>query len=118
MLNMGTSFTIQKSHGWVLGTVLKLLLDLRVEIEIFMNEKGKVVVEPSDEKVDLGFGITMRYQPSSDFNSKLQRQEKLISDMFGAARPFEMDLTFFWKELKNVNLCNFSSCDVFARMDQ
>jgi len=39
--------------------VLKCFLALRLETEMFMNEKGKVVVELSDEKVAFGFCIAM-----------------------------------------------------------
>jgi hypothetical protein len=49
----------------------------------------------------------------NDLNIKLQGQQKLISDMFGAVRPFEMKLRIFLKQLENVNLCKFSSCDFF-----
>jgi hypothetical protein len=45
------------------GTVLKRFLALRLEIKIFMKEKGKFVAERSDE-VALGFGIAMRYEPT------------------------------------------------------
>jgi hypothetical protein len=39
--------------------VLKRFLALRLEIEIFIYEKGKVVAEISDEKCALGFGIAL-----------------------------------------------------------
>jgi hypothetical protein len=32
--------------------------------------------------------------------------------MFGAVRAFEMKLDIFWKQIENVNVCRFSSCDL------
>jgi hypothetical protein len=40
----------------------------------------------------------------SDLNTKFQSQQKLISDMFGAVRVFDMKLTIFQKELEDINL--------------
>jgi hypothetical protein len=48
-------------------------------------------------------------------NAKLQGQHKLISDMFGAVRAFEMKLKLFQKQLENVNLCHFSFCDLLHK---
>jgi hypothetical protein len=39
-------------------------------------------------------------------------QHNLIYDMFGLVRPFEMKLKLFRKQLQNVNLFNFTSCDL------
>jgi hypothetical protein len=39
-----------------------------------------------------------------DLNTILHGQHKLISDMVGAVRTFEMKLKLFWKQLENVNL--------------
>jgi hypothetical protein len=35
--------------------------------------------------------------------------------MFGAVRAFEMELKLFRKQLNNVNLCHFSSCDLLHK---
>jgi hypothetical protein len=61
------------------------------------------------------------YDVSHDVNdfkqgsNKLQGQQKLTSDMCGTARAFEMKLKLFWKQLENVNLCHFSSCDLLHK---
>jgi len=49
--------------------------------------------------------------------TKLQGQHKLISEMFGAVRAFEMKLLLraFRKYLENVNMCHFCSSDVLER---
>jgi hypothetical protein len=57
------------------GTVLKSSLTLRLETEMFMNEKGKVVAKVSDEKWlwDISHYV-------NDLNDKRQGQQKLICD--------------------------------------
>jgi len=55
--------------------------------------------------VALRFGIAYDNRHHlNDLNTKLQGQQKLISDMFGAVIDFEMKLNLFWKWLENVNL--------------
>jgi hypothetical protein len=41
-----------------------------------------------------------------------------MSDTFGAARAFEMKLKQFWKQLEDVNLCHFASCELLRKDDQ
>jgi hypothetical protein len=48
-------------------------------------------------------------------NTELQNQQKLIFDMSGAIRAFEMKLKLFWKQLKNVSLCHFSARDLLHK---
>jgi hypothetical protein len=65
---------------------------------MFMNEKGKVVAELSDEKWfwDLEWlcGISCHL---NDLNTELQGQQKPITYMFGAIKAFEMELKLFRK---------------------
>jgi hypothetical protein len=51
----------------------------------------------------------------NDLNTKVQGQNKLISDMFGAVRAFEVKLELFQKQLENVNLWHFASCDLLHK---
>jgi hypothetical protein len=44
---------------------------------------------------------------SNNLNTKLQGLQKLISDMSGIARAFEIKLKLFWKQTKNINLSFF-----------
>jgi hypothetical protein len=73
------------------------------------------VAELSDEKwlYDLAFLCDISHHVH-DLNTKLQGQ-KLISDMSGAVRAFEMKLKLFWKQLENINLCHFSFCKLLYR---
>jgi hypothetical protein len=96
--------------------VLKHLLALRLEIEMFMNEKGKVVAKLSDEKWLWDLALLCDISPHiSDLNTKLQGPQKLISDIFGVVRAFEMKLKVFRRHLENINLCHFSSCDLLHK---
>jgi hypothetical protein len=51
----------------------------------------------------------------NNLNTKLQGQYKVIFDMFGAVRAFEMKLKLFRKQLKNVNMCHFDFCDLLHK---
>jgi hypothetical protein len=92
---------------------------LRLETEAFMNEKGKVLAELGDEKwfLDLASVCDIGHH-LSDLNTKLQRKQKLISDMFGCVRTLEMKLELFRKQLRNINLCHFFPVICFMKMDQ
>jgi hypothetical protein len=70
-----------------------------------MNEKAKVVAEFTDEKClcDLEMLCDTSHH-LSNLNTKLQGERKLISDMFGAVRAFEMKLKLFWKQLEYVDM--------------
>jgi hypothetical protein len=48
----------------------------------------------------------------NDFNTKLQGQYKLISHSFRTVTASEIKLNLFWKQMADVNLCHFSSCDL------
>jgi hypothetical protein len=96
--------------------VLKRFLALRLEIEMFMSEKGKVVAELSDENWFWDFALLCNISHHvNDLNNKLQGEQKLVSDMFGAVTAFEIKLELFCKQLENVYLCNFSSCDLLHK---
>jgi hypothetical protein len=70
-----------------------------------MNEKDKSVAGFSDENFLWHLALLCGTSHHlNDLNTKLQGQQKLISDMFGAVIDFEMKLNLFWKWLENVNL--------------
>jgi hypothetical protein len=70
-----------------------------------MNEKGKVMAELSDEKWIWDLALLCDISNHVNYlNTKLQDQQKLISDMFGAVRAFEIKLKLFRKQLEKVNL--------------
>jgi hypothetical protein len=74
-------------------SVETFLLALRLEIEMLMNEKVKVVAKLSVEKWLWDFTLLCNISHYiNDLNTKLQGQQKLISDMFRAVTAFEMKL--------------------------
>jgi hypothetical protein len=86
---------------------------------MFTSERGKVVVKLSDEKWlwNLALLYDIRHH-INDLNIKLQGQQKLISDVCGAVRAFEIKLKLFRKQLENVSLCLFLPVICFIRMYQ
>ncbi|XP_060876930.1 general transcription factor II-I repeat domain-containing protein 2A-like [Metopolophium dirhodum] len=75
------------------GAALKRFFDLRIEIEIFMNEKNKIVSELSDESwiIELAF-LTDITTFLNELNIKLQGKRKLLSDMYTDIKSFQWDL--------------------------
>jgi hypothetical protein len=93
------------------GTLLISFLALWLRIEMLMNKKGKVVSKLTEENWFLYFALLCDINHHVNvLNTKLQRQQKRVSDMSGAAREFAMKPKLFRKQLENVNLCHFSSC--------
>jgi hypothetical protein len=89
------------------GPVLKRFLALKLETEMFMNEKGKLVPEL---RIKSSFEILhcdMIPATTEITSAKLPGQQKLISDKFEAVRAFEMKLKPFRKPLRNVVLFIF-----------
>jgi hypothetical protein len=103
-----------KEVQWLsLRTVLKRLLCLRLEIKY--SQMRKLVAELSVEE---WLNMALLYYIShhlNDLNINLQGQQKLIYYMFGTAIAFEMKLRLFWKQVENVNLCHFPSCDLLHK---
>jgi hypothetical protein len=60
-------------------------------MEMFMSEEGKVVAELSDEKWIWNLALLCDIcHHVNDLNAKLEGQQTVISDMFGAVRAFGM----------------------------
>jgi hypothetical protein len=77
-----------------------------------MNKKGKVMAELNDEKWLWNLAllcVSAITQITSIPNFKI------ISDMFGAVRTFEVKLKLFQNQLENANLCHFSSCNLLHK---
>jgi hypothetical protein len=95
------------------GAVLKRFFHLRSEIDIFITETGKTVPQLSDDKwiLELAFVVditTYLYE----FNVKLQRKGKLLSDKFSDVKAFEMKMKFLHKHIKEQNLDQFPFCKI------
>jgi hypothetical protein len=75
---------------------VKRFLALRLEIEMFMNEKGKVVAQFSDEKWlwDLVLLCDISHHVNY-LTTQLHSQQNLISDMFEAVRALRKSMCIF-----------------------
>jgi hypothetical protein len=51
----------------------------------------------------------------NDFHTRLKGQEKLIYDIPGTVRAFEMKSKLIRKLLENVKMWHFSSCDMLHK---
>jgi hypothetical protein len=77
-------------------TVFKCFLALKLEIQMFMNEKGKVLAKLSDEKWLWNLAMLCDISHHiNNLNTKLKSQQKLISGMSGVVRAFEMKLKLY-----------------------
>jgi hypothetical protein len=76
--------------------------------EMFVQQYSNVVAKLSYEKClwDLALLCDISHQVT-DINTKLQVQQKLISEVFGAVRTFGINLKVFQYQLENVKLSFF-----------
>lgn len=90
---------------------LKRFFDLRLEIEMFMNEKNKIVSELSDESWILEFAfLTDITTFLNELNIKLQGKEKLLSDMYTDIKLFQVKLKLLYNNFDQQILYHFSCC--------
>ncbi|XP_060845827.1 general transcription factor II-I repeat domain-containing protein 2-like [Rhopalosiphum padi] len=84
------------------GAALKRFFDLRLEIEMFMNEKNKIVSELSDESwiLELAF-LTDITTFLNELNIKLQGKGKLLSDMYTDIKSFQNSFQVDINNVKN-----------------
>lgn len=71
--------------------------DLRLEIEMFMNEKNKIVSELSDESwiLELAF-LTDITTFLNELSIKLQGKGKFLSDMYTDIKSFQVKLKLLY----------------------
>jgi hypothetical protein len=81
------------------------------EIEIFMNEKNKIVSELSDESwiLELAF-LTDITTFLNELNIKLQGKRKLFSDMYTDIKSFQVKLKLLYNNFNQQMLYHFSCC--------
>lgn len=93
------------------GAALKRFFDLRLEIEMFMNEKNKIVSELSDESwiLELAF-LTDITTFLNELNIKLQGKGKLLSDMYTDIKSFQVKLKLLYNNFDQQILYHFSCC--------
>jgi len=113
--------SIEAEHGDVLyhtdvrwlsrGFILERFFNLRSEIEIFLIEKGREVLELKDEvwiwklafMADLVGHLNM-------LNLQLQGKNKLVSELYSNVKAFENKLALFINQISKCNFAHFKSC--------
>ena len=98
------------------GNVLKRFFDLRMEIDIFMNEKLKPVPEISDPKWlwYLAF-LTDICEHLNLLNKKLQGRGKLVNNLYYNITAFETKLELFKYHIMQQNFVHFSCCNNLSK---
>ena len=78
------------------GKMLKRFFDLRTEIKIFVETKGKPVTEFEGEEwvLDLAFLVNLT-EHLNDLNLRLQGKNQFINNMFQTITAIERKLTFW-----------------------
>lgn len=111
---MGTEFAdvcYYTEVGWLSkGQMLKRFYNLRTEIKIFMETKGKPVTEFEDEEwvLDLAFLVDIT-EHLNDLNLRLQGKNQLINNMFQTITAFERKLKLWHCQIKLNDLTHFST---------
>ena len=88
--------------------MLKRFYDLRDEIATFMDMKGKIIPELSDDNWvrDLAFlvDLTMHF---NDLNTKLQGQGQFVHHLYSHVKTFQSKLQLWEKQLRYDNTFHF-----------
>jgi hypothetical protein len=91
--------------------VLKRFLELREEIEIFMNERNRPVDFLSDSlwiwKLPFLVDLT---EPINFLNLKLQGENCLLTDLYAHVKGFREKLNLFEKQISSNCFIHFPSC--------
>ena len=90
------------------GTVLKRFYELRCEIQIFMEEKGKEVHELNDIfwMKDLAFMVDIT-DHLNHLNIQMQGKNKLVTEFYDLIRAFEIKLQLFQRQIAAHNFAHF-----------
>jgi len=96
------------------GKVLKRFFDLRKEIEMFMIDKGKPILELKDDNWlwDLAF-LTDVTTHLNILNLKLQGPGKFIFDMYNSIKAFDAKLKLFINQIERSDFSHFENCQIF-----
>ncbi|KAJ8375466.1 hypothetical protein SKAU_G00060460 [Synaphobranchus kaupii] len=93
------------------GKVLKRCFELREEICLFMESKGKDTTELRDETFlcEMAFlcDITSHLNV---MNLQLQGRGRVVSDMYSTVRAFKTKLSLWETKMRKENLSHFPSC--------
>lgn len=93
------------------GAALQQFFDLKLEVEMFMNEKYKIISELSDESWILKLAFLIDITTFlNELNIKLQGKGKLLSDMYTDIKSFQVKLKLLYNNFDQQILHHFSCC--------
>jgi hypothetical protein len=98
------------------GKVLKKIYDLRKEVQLFMDIKGKPLLEFSDEDwiLDYAFLVDVT-QHLDDLNLQLRGRSQLVNDIFACIKAFEVKLCLWEVQLTKQNTVHFPALNERAK---
>ncbi|KAK0148944.1 General transcription factor II-I repeat domain-containing protein 2 [Merluccius polli] len=90
------------------GNMLTRFYELRNEVKLFMEQKGKPVAELSDSQwlCDLAFMVDIS-KHLSELNVKLQGSDQLLSTLLSTVKSFEAKLALWQMQLDKGNTAHF-----------
>ncbi|XP_060118462.1 general transcription factor II-I repeat domain-containing protein 2-like [Heteronotia binoei] len=94
---------------WLSGdAVLKHFYELRIEIQVFMDMKGKAVPELQDNEwlQDLAFMVDIT-EHLNCLNAKMQSRSNIVTEFYDGICAFEMKLQLWEMQLQENNLAHF-----------
>ncbi|MBN3299432.1 GT2D2 protein, partial [Amia calva] len=88
-----------------LGIVLRKFVELRGEIRLFLQNKGRQISELSDESwlCDLAFLCDVT-EHLNTLNMKLQGRKQVITEMHDSVKAFQLKLRLWEKQMQQGNL--------------
>ncbi|XP_051784546.1 general transcription factor II-I repeat domain-containing protein 2-like [Erpetoichthys calabaricus] len=105
------------------GKMLKRFYDLRNEVSLFMDMKGKPIPELENKPwlCDLAFLVNLTTH-LNELNAKLQSQGQMIHELYGHIKSFQNKLRLWESQLKEGNTYHFPTlvnhkdfdCESFA----
>jgi hypothetical protein len=95
-------------HWLSQGQMLKRVYDLKLEINLFLDMKGKSFPQLTDHDwmCDFAFCVDIT-QYLNELNRNLQRMNKLINKMFAKIKAFESKLQLWELQLRSNNMAHF-----------
>lgn len=97
------------------GLMLKRFFDLRDEIKLFMEQKGKSMTELDDKYFlnDFAFLVDVT-EHLNLLNAKLQGAKQIVSHMYDHVRAFSQKLAMFRYQLENFDFTHFPSMSILS----
>uniref|UniRef100_A0A8K9WVF7 SPIN-DOC-like zinc-finger domain-containing protein n=1 Tax=Oncorhynchus mykiss TaxID=8022 RepID=A0A8K9WVF7_ONCMY len=93
------------------GKVLQRCFELREEICLFLDSKGKDTTQLRDEMFlcEMAFLCDITSHLNA-INLQLQGRDRVISDMYSTVKAFKTKLTLWETQMRKENLSHFPSC--------